>query len=184
MPARMNPHPGQSVEYARLNANRPGREESQGPPGDTGTLAPTLRAPRQMRKRLRSVRLHFARIVTALPLLLLMAVILGVYVILVLPERGRPRTPTAPPDSDPRSLSPGRLAYEITLGVIGLVVSAALLLTCLSLLIAGVMGSSLIFYAPTLSGSWLPLLAIGPALLCGLLGIVIGRSARRRLLSL
>ncbi len=118
------------------------------------------------------------------PLLLFVVVVLGIYLILVAPDRGHLRRSVPPGGGDLPSAHPGRVAYEITLGVLGLVVSGSLLLISLWLLIAGVMGPGLFFYAPSVSGPWLSLLAIVPALLVGVMGVLIGRAARRRLLRL
>jgi len=122
--------------------------------------------------------------VTVLPLLLFVVVVLGIYLILVVPDRAHRRMAAPPAGGDPPGGHPGRVAYEITLGVLGLVVSGSLLLISLWLLFAGVAGPSLFFYAPSVSGPWPLLLAIVPALLVGFMGILIGRAARRRLLRL
>ncbi|MHB1892187.1 MAG: hypothetical protein ACYDEA_06660 [Candidatus Dormibacteria bacterium] len=122
--------------------------------------------------------------VTMVPLLLLLVVVLGIYLILVVPDRGHLRMLAPPGDGDSPGAHPGRVAYEITLGVLGLVVSGSLLLISLWLLIAGVMGPGLFFYAPSVSGPWPLLLTIVPALLVGFMGVLLGRAVRRRLLRL
>ncbi|MHB8555670.1 MAG: hypothetical protein ACYDCB_08470 [Candidatus Dormibacteria bacterium] len=119
-----------------------------------------------------------------MPLLLLLVVVLGIYLILVVPDRGHLRMLAPPGDGDSPGAHPGRVAYEITLGVLGLVVSGSLLLISLWLLIAGVMGPGLFFYAPSVSGPWPLLLTIVPALLVGFMGVLLGRAVRRRLLRL
>ncbi len=124
---------------------------------------------------------------------LLLVLLLGLAVLLTLvmmrSSRRRTQLPSGPgvaavlPEPS-GATGPGRLAYEITIGVAGLIVGGLLVLVGLWWLLLGVTASALLFSSPAGSfvPTWLPALVVG--LVIGAAGAGVFWLARTRLLRL
>ncbi|MHB1500241.1 MAG: hypothetical protein ACYCYK_03575 [Candidatus Dormibacteria bacterium] len=126
--------------------------------------------------------------------LVLLLLLLGLAVLLTLvmmrsSRRHRTQLPSGPGAAtglpEPSGATgPGRLAYEVTIGVAGLIVGGLLILVALWWLLLGVTASALLFSSPSGSSvpNWLPSLVVG--LVIGAAGAGVFWLARTRLLRL
>jgi hypothetical protein len=117
---------------------------------------------------------------TAAPLVLLLLLAAGTLVLL---RATRHRRMAAEPVSGPPT-GYGRLAYEITIGVVGLLVGGLLTLAGLWWIVIGIGASSVLFWSP--AGAFIggAVVSLVIALVLGGAGVTIAVLSRARLLRL